>query len=300
MGTAGSSPDTSPDTIFRASASHGRPPATPRFKERADYIVSELKLIQDAQGDGYLGALMDRDRDRREDCSFSSSAKGIIRSGGFDLNGMWSPWYVQHKIFAGLRDAYRYTGNRTALDVEIKFATWAEAILAPLSDEQIQRMLATEFGGMNEVLADLYADTGDTRWLALAGKFHHVAIIDRLAEMKDILPGIHGNTQVPKLYGALKAVHVHRRRNRRRGGEVFLGRGDATPYLRHRRQHQERVLWTAGPTIGHGGRAHRRDLQRLQHDQNGAYAVFHAAGYSLCRLSGTRAVQSHPGVSGSR
>ena len=80
---------------------------------------------------------------------------------------MWSPWYVQHKIFAGLRDAYRYTGNRTALDVEIKFAAWAEAILAPLSDEQIQRMLATEFGGMNEVLADLYADTGDRRWLAL-------------------------------------------------------------------------------------------------------------------------------------
>ena len=90
------------------------------------------------------------------------------------------------------------------MDVEIKFATWAESILAPLSDEQIQRMLATEFGGMNEVLADLYADTGDRRWLALAGKFHHVAVVDRLAEMKDILPGIHGNTQVPKLYGALK------------------------------------------------------------------------------------------------
>jgi uncharacterized protein len=175
----------------------------PHFKERADYIVSELKLIQDAQGDGYLGALMDRDRVDGK-LLFQELTKGIIRSGGFDLNGMWSPWYVQHKIFAGLRDAYRYTGNRTALDVEIKFAAWAEAILAPLSDEQIQRMLATEFGGMNEVLADLYADTGDRRWLALAGKFHHVAIVDRLAEMKDILPGIHGNTQIPKLYGALK------------------------------------------------------------------------------------------------
>jgi uncharacterized protein len=174
-----------------------------RFKERADYIVGELKLIQDAQGDGYLGALMDRDRVDGK-LLFQELTKGIIRSGGFDLNGMWSPWYVQHKIFAGLRDAYRYTGNRAALDVEIKFAAWAESILAPLSDEQIQRMLATEFGGMNEVLADLYADTGDRRWLALAGKFHHVAIIDRLAEMKDVLPGVHGNTQVPKLYGALK------------------------------------------------------------------------------------------------
>ena len=174
-----------------------------RFKQRAEYIVSELQLIQNAQGDGYVGALMDRDRVDGKTL-FEQLSKGIIRSGGFDLNGMWSPWYVQHKIFAGLRDAYRYTGNRTALDVELKFAAWAEHILAPLSDAQIQQMLATEFGGMNEVLADLYADTGDPRWLALAGKFHHVAVVDRLAEMKDILPGIHGNTQIPKLYGALK------------------------------------------------------------------------------------------------
>ena len=54
--------------------------------------------------------------------TFRSLCQGVIKSGGFDLNGMWSPWYVEHKIFAGLRDAYRYTGNRTALDVEIKFA----------------------------------------------------------------------------------------------------------------------------------------------------------------------------------
>jgi uncharacterized protein len=174
-----------------------------RYKQRAEYIVNELKVIQDAQGDGYVGALMDRSRVEGKTL-FQQLSQGVIRSGGFDLNGMWSPWYVQHKIYAGLRDAWRYTGNRTALDVEIKFAAWADGILAPLSNEQIQKMLATEFGGMNEVMADLYADTGDARWLALAGKFHHAAVVDRLAEKKDILPGIHGNTQVPKLYGALK------------------------------------------------------------------------------------------------
>ena len=168
-----------------------------------NYIVSELKLIQRSQGDGYLGALMDKDRVDGKTL-FEQLSKGVIRSGRFDLNGMWSPWYVQHKIYAGLRDAYRYTGTREALDIEIKFAAWAERILAPLFDDQIQRMLATEFGGMNEVFADLYADTGDRRWLALAGKFHHKAIVDRLAENKDILPGIHGNTQRPKLYGSLK------------------------------------------------------------------------------------------------
>src|SRR6478672_862834 len=116
-----------------------------RFKERADYLVRELKEVQDKHGNGYLGAL-EHGEER-----FAEVAQGNIRSGGFDLNGLWSPWYVLHKTFAGLRDAYRYTGSRTALDIEIKFAAWAERILAPLSDEQIQRMLATEFGGMNEV-----------------------------------------------------------------------------------------------------------------------------------------------------
>lgn len=173
-----------------------------RFKERADYIVAQLKEVQDAQGDGYLGALQDgKGVDGK--VRFQDLGKGVIQSGGFDLNGLWSPWYVEHKIFAGLRDAYRYTGNRTALDVEVKFAGWVEGILSPLNDEQIQKMLQTEFGAMNEVLADLYADTGDLRWIKLSTKFEHRAIIDPLAAKEDILPGKHGNTQVPKLYGSL-------------------------------------------------------------------------------------------------
>jgi hypothetical protein len=173
-----------------------------RFKDRATYIVGALKAIQDAQGDGYLGALMDNQGVDGK-IHFQELCKGIIRSGGFDLNGLWSPWYVEHKIFAGLRDAYRYTGNRTALDVEMKFASWAESIVSKLDDEQTQKMLATEFGGMNEVTADLYADTGDARWLALSGKFEHRAMIDPLAAGQDILGGKHGNTQVPKMIGSL-------------------------------------------------------------------------------------------------
>jgi DUF1680 family protein len=169
----------------------------PRFKERADYIVRELKEVQDKHGNGYLGALEGGEE------RFNEVAQGNIRSGGFDLNGMWSPWYVLHKTFAGLRDAYRYTGNRTALDVEIKFAAWAEGILSKLDEAQTQKMLNTEFGGMNEVLADLYADTGDKRWLELSHHFDHHAVFDPLARREDILAGLHGNTQVPKLLGHL-------------------------------------------------------------------------------------------------
>jgi hypothetical protein len=174
----------------------------PRFKERADSLVSELKAVQDKHGDGYIGAQSDRNGTPGKTL-YEQLAAGDIRSGGFDLNGMWSPWYVQHKIFAGLRDAYRLSGNRTALEVEVKFAAWAEKILAKLDEEQIQKMLATEFGGMNEVAVDLYADTGDKRWLALADRFQHRMIVEPLARGEDILRGKHGNTLVPKMIGSL-------------------------------------------------------------------------------------------------
>ena len=167
-----------------------------RFKQRADYIVSELKAVQDKQGDGFAGALAGVKE------AFADVSKGQIKSASFDLNGLWSPWYTLHKTYAGLRDAYRHTGNKTALDVEVKFAEWAERVLAPMDDATVQRMLNTEFGGMNEVLADLYADTGDTRWLTLSRRFEHKAVLDPLKRREDPLDGLHGNTQVPKLIGS--------------------------------------------------------------------------------------------------
>jgi uncharacterized protein len=173
-----------------------------RFKERADTFVSELQAIQNAQGDGYIGALVDA-KGVDGKVRFEELSKGEIKSGGFDLNGLWSPWYVEHKLFAGLRDAYHLTGNRAALDVEIKFAGWVETIVGKLSDEQIQSMLATEFGGMNEVLADLSADTNDPRWMKLSDKFEHHAIVDPLSKGQDILAGKHANTNIPKMIGEL-------------------------------------------------------------------------------------------------
>ncbi len=167
-----------------------------KFKERADYLVREMKVVQDTHGDGYLGALENGQQ------AFAAVSKGDIRSGGFDLNGLWSPWYVLHKTYAGLRDAYRHTGNLTALALEVKFAAWAEGVLKPLTDAQVQKMLNTEHGGMNEVLADLYADTGDKRWLNLSYRFEHRAFTDQLKRHQDNLSGKHGNCQIPKLIGS--------------------------------------------------------------------------------------------------
>jgi len=174
----------------------------PRFRERAERVVEELRAVQEARGGGYIGAITD-DRGTDGKVLLEQVAAGDIRSGGFDLNGLWSPWYVLHKIFAGLRDAHRHAGIREALEVEVRYAAWAEGILSKLDDAQIQRMLGTEFGGMNEVAVDLHVDTGDRRWLELAEKFHHRAVVDPLARGEDVLPGKHGNTQVPKLLGSL-------------------------------------------------------------------------------------------------
>jgi hypothetical protein len=167
-----------------------------RFKERADYIVREFDEVQRQHGDGFLSGL----ENLRE--AFGALSRGEIRSGGFDLNGLWSPWYTLHKTYAGLRDAYRHAGSELALQVEIRYAAWAEGVLAPLTDEQVQKMLLTEFGGMNEVFADLYADTNDGRWLALSRRFEHHAFTGPLKRHQDNLSGKHGNCQIPKLMGS--------------------------------------------------------------------------------------------------
>jgi hypothetical protein len=165
-----------------------------RFLERVNYIVEELKHLQEASGSGYIGALPNGKKVFEDEV-----AKGNIRSQGFDLNGIWSPLYTEHKIMAGLRDAYHLCGNTTALDVEKRFADWLDGIVIHLNDDQVQQMLHCEYGGITETLADLYADTKDEKYLRISNIFYHKAILDPLKEGKDVLPGKHCNTNIPKL-----------------------------------------------------------------------------------------------------
>ena len=205
-------------------------------------------------------------------------SKGNIRSGGFDLNGLWSPWYTLHKTYAGLRDAYRYTGNRTALDVEIKYAEWAERVLAPLDDAQTQRMLNTEFGGMNEVLADLYADTGDRRWLdALAPVRSPRGARSARAREDDRCTACTATPTCPSCSASAGPLHLHRRLVRRLRPRPSSGIASRPPsHVCDRRPRQGRVLPRSGQAERHHRRPHGRDLQRLQHAQA------HAGGSSRC------------------
>lgn len=188
----------------------------PQFLDRVNHIVTELGLVQQAQGNGYLGAMANGKKIFEEEV-----AKGNIRSQGFDLNGLWSPFYTHHKVLAGLLDAYQLCGNQTALEIAARFADWIGTIVLPLSDEQRQLMLRCEFGGIQEPLAALYAATANEKYLLLARAFHHKAIVDPLADGKDVLPGKHGNTQIPKLNAYAVLYEIAGAETDRKAAEFF-------------------------------------------------------------------------------
>ncbi len=167
-----------------------------RFKDRVDYITGELAACQRARKTGYVGAIPN------EDSIFGKLAKGEIKTGGFDLNGGWSPWYTVHKVMAGLLDAYLHCHNLQALQVVEGMADWTGNTLKDLSPEQLQKMLRCEYGGMNDVLAMLYAITAQKRYLKLSYLFYDNFVMQPLSEKKDPLPGKHSNTNVPKAIGS--------------------------------------------------------------------------------------------------
>jgi len=171
---------------------------------RAGYVIDELAACQGAHGDGYVAGFTRRRADGtivdgKE--IFAEIGRGDIRSAPFDLNGCWVPFYNWHKLLSGLRDADRLCGDGRAVEIAQALGAYIERALGALDAEQMQRLLACEHGGINESFADLYARTGETRWLALAERFYHRRVLEPLTERRDELAGLHANTQIPKLIG---------------------------------------------------------------------------------------------------
>jgi DUF1680 family protein len=178
-------------------------------KRRVDYIVAELAECQKARGTGYVAGLQRKRKDGTladGEEIFPEIMKGDIRSGGFDLNGAWSPLYNIHKTFAGLLDAQELCGNPQALEVAIGLARYFQRVFAALSDDQLQIMLGCEYGGLNESYAELSARTRDPQWMTVAERIHDNKVLDPLEKGQDDLPNIHANTQIPKLIG-LARIH---------------------------------------------------------------------------------------------
>ena len=166
-----------------------------RIKERLDYSLSELKRAQDAAGDGYLGGTPNGRK------IWDEIKKGTINASSFGLNGGWVPLYNIHKTYAGLRDAYLQGGSVPAKDMLIKLTDWMYNTVSGLTDAQVQEMLKSEHGGLNEVFADVASITGNKKYLELAHKFSHQTLLQPLLQHQDKLTGMHANTQIPKVIG---------------------------------------------------------------------------------------------------
>jgi DUF1680 family protein len=167
----------------------------PLAGERLDAMLAGLAECQQANGDGYLGGVPGGRR------LWTRIASGEFKAEAFSLDGAWVPFYNLHKMYAGLRDAWLLAGRRDARDMLLRFADWCEALVAHVDDATLQRILDTEHGGMNEVLADCFAISGERRYLRLARRFSHRALLEPLLRREDRLDGLHANTQIPKVIG---------------------------------------------------------------------------------------------------
>ena len=189
-----------------------------RFRDRIAYIVKEMATCQEAYADGYVGALPPLElqtlrgfKDGKVEVQGSFNFKG----------GAWVPWYTEHKVLAGLKDAWVLAGNAQAKEVTLKLADWIDDVTRNLTLEQRQRMLRVEHGGMSETLADIYALTGNKKYLDTSRRFYHDAIMRPLLEGRDELAGKHANTQIPKVIGEARLYEVSGDTDARKIAEVF-------------------------------------------------------------------------------
>ncbi len=167
-------------------------------KKRMDYLIDQLKECEQANaannadwGVGYLGGVPN-----------SKEVWTTFKNGDFAAYlSSWVPFYNIHKMYAGLRDAWLYCNVEEAKTLFLTFCDWGINITAGLSDEQMERMLHMEHGGMDEVFADAYQITGDLKYLKTAKRFAHKEFLEPLSKGIDMLDNKHANTQIPKFIG---------------------------------------------------------------------------------------------------
>mgnify|MGYP000176379962 FL=1 len=183
------------------------------FKRRMEYMLSELYKCQQANGDGYIGGIPNGKAGWKE---IKKGNVGIIWK-------YWAPWYNLHKLYAGLRDAWLYADSELAKKMFLDYCDWGIGVISGLNDEQMEQMLNNEFGGMNEVFADAYQISGDTKYLDAAKRFSHKWLFESMRDGKDNLDNKHANTQVPKAVGYQRVAELSVQAKRS---------GDAVEYTR--------------------------------------------------------------------
>lgn len=161
------------------------------IKAKGDAIVADVAKCQARLAGGYLSAFplefFDRLNARKQ---------------------VWAPFYTIHKIMAGMLDMYQHCSNRQALEVLQGMANWAGKWSAPISVEHMQDILNTEYGGMNEVLYNLTAATGEDQYAKTGDRFTKNRFFNPLAVRRDELRGLHVNTHIPQVIGAARRYEL--------------------------------------------------------------------------------------------
>ena len=182
-----------------AFAANDDPTVKQKMKERLEYMLKVLSdcmaasSIDDNDFKGFIGGQPIHE-------AWKALAQGDISK--FQRRGGWVPFYCQHKVLAGLRDAYLYTGNKTALEMFRSLAEWSVNVVSRVSAEDMERVLGIEHGGMNESMLDAYQLFGDKKFLEAARKYSHKVMLNGMQTLNPtFLDGKHANTQVPKYIG---------------------------------------------------------------------------------------------------
>jgi DUF1680 family protein len=159
------------------------------IKSKGDTMVAELAKCQAKTG--YLSAFPTEWFDRLD------ARKSV-----------WAPFYTVHKIMAGMFDMYNLAGNKQALEVLQGMANWADDYTKSKPEAHMQDILNTEYGGMNDVLYNLAAATGDDRWATVGDRFTKKIFFNPLASRRDELRGLHVNTHIPQVIGAARRYEL--------------------------------------------------------------------------------------------
>ncbi|MBQ7495451.1 MAG: glycoside hydrolase family 127 protein [Bacteroidaceae bacterium] len=170
-----------------------------QLRQRLDYCVDVLRDCQNAfaeNTEGLRGFIGGQPINQVWTGLYAGSLDNFRQYGG------WVPFYCEHKVLAGLRDAWVYAGNETARECFRQLADWAVDVIGKLSQEQLDQLLGWEHGGMNESLADAYHLFGDARYLTAAKRYSHQWMLNEMQTLNTtFLDGKHANTQVPKYIG---------------------------------------------------------------------------------------------------
>lgn len=186
-----------------AYAATGDQAVQAQMKSRLDYMLEVMKDCQDAfahSTNGMKGFIGGQPINQIWTGLYSGNLQPFKQYGG------WVPLYCSHKILAGLRDAWIYTGSPLARQLFTGLCDWSVNLIANLTDSQLQEVLGWEHGGMNETLADAYRLLGDTKYLNAAKRYSHAHALDGMQGAggnysTTFLNGQHANTQVPKFIG---------------------------------------------------------------------------------------------------